>query len=148
VGLGIQAGLTTKAPIDLLMRFVEGRRFLAQGSAVTMVMGGVPVALPPEALVCSGCMLVGDAARQVDPLTGGGIANGMRAGRMAGRVAAQAIARGNVGREALGRYEEAWHAGIGRRMAWNYRLRARFPPAERLGERFLRVFAMSIGAGE
>ncbi len=148
VGLGIQANLMSEAPSDLLTRFVEGRRFLAQGSPVTMVAGGVPVALPPAHLVGNGCMLVGDAARQVDPLTGGGIANGMRAGHMAARVAAEAIAAGDVGQAALQRYEELWQAGIGRRMARNYSLRARFPPEARGGERFLRVFAMSIGAGK
>ncbi len=148
VGLGIQADLMEEAPIELLTRFVESRRFLAQGSPVTLVTGGVPVALPSALLVGDGCMLVGDAARQVDPLTGGGIANGMRAGRMAARVAAEAIAAGNVGREALRRYEEMWNGGIGRQMARNYRLRARFPPYERSGERFLHVFAMSIGAGK
>jgi len=148
VGLGIQADLISEAPIDLLTRFIEGRRFLARGSPVTMVMGGVPVALPPAALVTSGCMLVGDAARQVDPLTGGGIANGMRAGRLAAQVAARAIGDGDMGRGALRSYEQAWQDGIGRDMARNYRLRVRFPPNERLSERFLRVFAMSIGAGK
>jgi digeranylgeranylglycerophospholipid reductase len=148
VGLGIQADLMVEAPIELLTRFVEGRPFLAQGSPVTMVTGGVSVGLPPAQLVNSGCMLVGDAARQVDPLTGGGIANAMKAARMAARVAAEAIAAGDVAREALRRYEAAWQGSIGRRMERNYRLRARFPAGERSGERFLRVFAMSIGAGK
>ncbi len=146
VGLGIQADLLSPRPIELLVRFVESHPFLARGSIVTLVAGGVPVALPPSRMVTDGCMLIGDAARQVDPLTGGGIANGMAAGRLAAQVAVEAIGAGDVSRSQLRRYEDEWAAGIGRRMARNYRLRSKFPPDERVGERFMRLFALSIGA--
>jgi ferredoxin len=42
------------------------------------------------------------------------------------------------------RYEQEWAAGIGRRMARNYRLRARFRPHQRVGERFMRLFALTM----
>nr|MBC7246091.1 geranylgeranyl reductase family protein [Chloroflexota bacterium] len=148
VGLGIQADLATVSPVEALTRFVERHPFLAKGSIVTLVVGGVPVGLPPSPMVADGLMLVGDAARQVDPLTGGGIANGMAAGRLAAKVAAEAIAAGDVSRQRLSRYEQEWAAGIGREIARNYRLRARFPPEQRVGERFLHLFALSIGAGK
>jgi digeranylgeranylglycerophospholipid reductase len=51
------------------------------------VVGGEPASGPIERTVANGLMLVGDAARQVDPLTGGGIANAMDAGSIAGDVA-------------------------------------------------------------
>jgi len=145
VGLGIQADLVKMAPIDALIRFVENHSFLSQGSAVTLIAGGVPVGLPPKRIVTDGCMLIGDAARQVDPLTGGGIANAMAAGRLAARVATEAIAADDVSCAFLNRYEQEWAAGIGRKMARNYRLRARFPPGQRHGERFLHVFALTVG---
>jgi digeranylgeranylglycerophospholipid reductase len=148
VGLGVQADVTLKPPLELLTRFVEGHPFLARGSVVTLITGGVPVALPPAPLVTDGCVLVGDAARQVDPLTGGGIANGMAAGRLAGRVIAEAVGAGNVSQAALRPYEQAWAEGIGREMARNYRLRARFPPEQRTDERFMHLFALSIDAGK
>ena len=148
VGLGVQAGLSASAPVELLTRFIESHAFLSQGSPVTLITGGVPVAMPPARLVTDGCLLVGDAARQVDPLTGGGIGNAMVAGRLAGRVAASAIAAGDVSAVALSRYEHEWAAGIGRQMARNFRLRARFPPAERCSERFLSVFAMAVGGSK
>lgn len=147
VGLGIQADLPADPPVDLLTRFVETHAFLSQGSIVTLIVGGVPVGVPPSPLVADGCLLIGDAARQVDPLTGGGISNGMAAGRLAARVVADAINAGTVSRAGLSRYETEWAATIGRRMARNYRLRARFPPQQRVGERFMRLFAVSIGAG-
>jgi digeranylgeranylglycerophospholipid reductase len=170
VGLGVQAGtpsrqqlgragtpsrqqlggadITPRPPVELLTRFVEAHPFLARGSMVALIAGGVPVGLPPAALATDGCVLVGDAARQVDPLTGGGIANGMAAGRLAGRVIAEAVAADDVSAAALRPYQQAWAEGIGREMVRNYRLRARFPPEQRTGERFMRLFALSIGGAK
>ena len=47
-----------------------------------------------ESATADGVMLVGDAAHQTDPLTGGGILNAMQAGIIAGEVAAKALAVG------------------------------------------------------
>ena len=148
VGLGVQSDLVTIPPVDLLTQFVQSQPALARGSAVTLVVGGVPVGLSPQRLVSHGCLLVGDAARQVDPLTGGGMAHAMSAGRLAARVAAQAIEAGDVSQAFLSRYEQEWAAGAGRRLARNYRLRIAFPPEERTSERFLHVFAMSVGGAK
>jgi len=68
--------------------------------------------------------------------------------RLAAKVAAEAISAGDVSWASLNRYEQEWAAGIGRRMARNYRLRARFPPAQLAGKRFVRLFALTIGAGK
>ena len=40
-------------------------------------------------------MLVGDAAHQINPMTGGGIVSGMKAGWIAGQIAAEAIKQDN-----------------------------------------------------
>ena len=116
---------------------------LAQGHPVTLVAGNVPVALPPARLATDGLMLAGDAARQVDPLTGGGIANAMAAGQLAAGVAVEAIAAGDVSAGFLGRYDEAWRRSVGRKMRRNYRLREKFPPGQRTDERFVRAFALA-----
>ena len=163
VGLGVQADLWQDAVatgsgdgftgvgagtvLGYLTRFIESRPHLAQGYPVTLVAGNVPVALPPERLVADGLMLVGDAARQVDPLTGGGIVNAMAAGELAAQVAVEAIERGDASAGSLRRYEETWQGSIGRRMARNYRLRERFPPEQRGDERFVRAFALAVGGG-
>ncbi len=146
VGLGVQADLAADSALNYLTRFIESQPNLAQGSPVTLMVGGVPVAAPLPRLVASGLMLVGDAARQVDPLTGGGIANAMLAGRLAAEVAAQAIAAGDTSAEALAPYEECWMASRGRKMARNYRLKERFGPDERTSPDFWRVFTVAIGA--
>jgi digeranylgeranylglycerophospholipid reductase len=145
VGLGVQADLATDSALNYLNRFIESQPHLAEGSPVTLVIGGVLVGPPLPQLVTSGLMLVGDAARQVDPLTGGGIANAMMAGRLAAEVAAQAIADGDTSVEALALYEECWMASRGHKMARNYRLKERFGPDERTSPDFLRVFMVAVG---
>jgi digeranylgeranylglycerophospholipid reductase len=145
VGLGVQADLCQdgQSALTYLDRFIEARPYLAQGSPVTLVVGNVPVARPPASLVTDGLMLIGDAARQVDPLTGGGIINAMVAGRMAAEVAVAAIAAGDMSARFLRQYEERWSATLGRKMERNYRLRGKFPPQRRTEERFVRAFALA-----
>lgn len=148
VGLGLQCDLADRPPVDYLTRFVESQPMLARGHPVTLVCGGVPVGLPPANIVTGGCMLVGDAAHQVDPLTGGGIINAMAAGQMAAQVAARAIRRRDVSVRALREYQALWATNTGRRMVRNYRMRERFPPAQRTDERFLQIFALAVGGGK
>lgn len=159
VGLGVQADLwqeiaegVSAGPcaigsgtvLGLLTRFIEGQPLLAQGYPVALVAGNVPVALSPVRAVTGGLMLVGDAARQVDPLTGGGIINAMTAGKLAATVAIEAINCGDTSARFLGRYEEQWHRSVGHKLQRNYRLREKFPPVQRADERFVRAFAMAV----
>jgi digeranylgeranylglycerophospholipid reductase len=150
VGLGVQAdlwqaeGQRAETVFGRLTRFIEARPALAQGYPVTLVTGNVPTALPPARMVADGLMLVGDAARQVDPLTGGGITNAIMAGELAAQVAAEAIAAGDTSTDFLSRYARAWQNGIGLKMARNRRLRERFPPGQRTDERFVRAFALAV----
>jgi len=159
VGLGVQADLwesaSDKLPargdpgpgegavLGFLTRFIESNPGLERGYPVTLIAGNVPVATSPARLVTDGFMLVGDAARQVDPLTGGGIINAMTAGRLAASVAVKAIAAKDVSAEYLARYESLCEQYIGRKNQRNYRLRAKFSSARRTDARFVRAFALA-----
>ncbi len=148
VGLGVQADLYEPAQgtvLNLLTRFIESQPGLAQGSPVTLITGNVPVSCGVERMVTHGLMVVGDAAQQVDPLTGGGILNAMTAGKLAAAAAVEAIARGDTCAGSLKRYEEQWAQSTGRKNQRNYRLRMRFPPARRADERFVQAFALAAG---
>jgi len=68
-----------------------------------------------------GIMLVGDAAHQSDPLTGGGIINAIRAGVMAGETAGKAVSSGDVSTAALKEYEDRWRSSIGKQIRKRYR---------------------------
>ncbi|MDZ7625315.1 MAG: hypothetical protein U5J96_12850 [Ignavibacteriaceae bacterium] len=58
-------------------------------------------------------MLVGDAARQVNPLSGGGIASGMIGGKIAGTIAAEAIKKNKL--DHILTYDKAWMDRLGKR---------------------------------
>jgi digeranylgeranylglycerophospholipid reductase len=145
VGLGIQADLGSQTAVAHLDRFIEGEPALSAGYPVTLIAGNVPVSGPLRSPLAGGLLLVGDAARQVDPLTGGGIINAMLAGRLAAGVVTEALQAGDTSARGLAPYQERTQAAFGRSLARNYRLRERFPPAERAGRNFVRLFAVAAG---
>jgi len=77
----------------------------------------VPIA-PAAACVADRAMLVGDAAGQVKPLTGGGIYYSIRCADLAADALIDAAAAGDFSRRRLGRYERAWRHAIGRDLAF------------------------------
>jgi digeranylgeranylglycerophospholipid reductase len=115
VGIGIIGSKTGKfkaRPVDYLNRFLE-KKFPDAG-IVEMVFGGVPVSGSIEKTSTNGLMLIGDAARHSDPITGGGILNAMEAGKLAGEAAYAAISAGDVSLQKLEEvYEKQWRATIG-----------------------------------
>jgi digeranylgeranylglycerophospholipid reductase len=145
VGLGVQADLARATALSCLDRFIERERALTTGSPVTLVAGNVSVAPPCRRLVGNGLMIVGDAARQVDPLTGGGIINAMTSGRLAAQVAADALQAGDVSAIGLMAYQVEAERVLGRRLLRSYRLRERFPPGNRTHRSFVRLFAVAAG---
>ncbi|TFH04193.1 MAG: NAD(P)/FAD-dependent oxidoreductase, partial [Methanosarcina sp.] len=115
VGVGLLGSKTGKfkpRPVDYLNNFVEKK--FPDASIVEMVFGGVPVSGSIEKTSTNGLMLVGDAARQSDPITGGGILNAMDAGKLAGEAAYEAISAEDVSLEKLEEvYEKRWRETIG-----------------------------------
>jgi len=115
VGVGLLGSKTGKfkpRPVDYLNRFVE--KNFPNASIVEMVFGGVPVSGSIEKTSTNGLMLVGDAARQSDPITGGGILNAMDAGKLAGEAAYEAISAEDVSLEKLEEvYEKRWRETTG-----------------------------------
>jgi digeranylgeranylglycerophospholipid reductase len=125
VGLGVLGSRSEPGlPMRCLKEFLRIR--MPEAKVLEIMVGGVPVSGPIETAIADGVMLVGDAARQSDPLTGGGIVNGMRAGVMAGEVAADAISRGDTSRSGLLAYEEMWRETIGKHISRNYNLKEFF----------------------
>jgi digeranylgeranylglycerophospholipid reductase len=122
VGLGVLASkLNGKRPIDYLNEFVSKNFSAAQ--PVELVMGGVPVSEELKRTVENGLMLVGDAARHCDPLTGGGITNAMEGGRIAGEVASKAVQQNDASVKVLKAYEVEWHASYGKMQKHSYKIK-------------------------
>jgi digeranylgeranylglycerophospholipid reductase len=69
-------------------------------------------------------LLVGDAARQAKPSSGGGIYMGMRAGMLAAETTLEAFGSGNLEYDTLCRYEETWLEQEGDELRYNHWLRS------------------------
>ena len=125
IGLGIQGSRSKPGEAMRLLRLFMKSRF-PSGKVVEMVVGGDPCSGPIDSAIADGVMLVGDAAHQTDPLTGGGILNAMQAGIIAGEVAAKAIAAGDVSCTGLKEYEDRWREDIGKTIAKSFQLKEFF----------------------
>jgi flavin-dependent dehydrogenase len=84
----------------------------ASGRLVSDVTGLIPIGVAP-ATSGNGIVVVGDAAGQVKPLSGGGIYPGGLCARMAGEIAAQAALSGDTSAPSLAEYDRRWRAEIG-----------------------------------
>jgi len=124
VGIGItgrKSGPGTRAK-DYLDRFVAAH--FPKGKTIECIVGGVSVCRPLPCTVSDGLMIVGDAARVVDPLTGGGIYNAMFTGNLAAEVACDCIGAGTLGKDALMRYDQSWRGSkLGKAMERNYKIK-------------------------
>lgn len=110
VGLGVQLS-KLKEPGEVkkyLDRFIEKQPGLRKGRPLEVVSGAVSVCAPIDQTVTDGLLLVGDSARQIDPITGGGISNSCRAGKVAGEVLAKATKEMDFSAKSLQRYENGW----------------------------------------
>ncbi len=117
VGIGVLPTKTKKGPKPHLDKFIE--EHYPEGEIIEVVAGGVPVTGPIETAVADNVMLVGDAARHADPMTGGGIANAIKGGYFAGKVAKEAVNANNFSKEFLKRYDELWKNDFGETLRRN-----------------------------
>jgi digeranylgeranylglycerophospholipid reductase len=89
-----------------------------------MHCGGVPVSKWRKPLVKNGAMLVGDAACQVNALSGGGIAYALFAGRVAGETAAEAKKNDGFDYSVLRRYQKRWESYCGKQQLRSFALKS------------------------
>ncbi len=122
VGLGISGrAARQKSPLAYLNEFMQER--FPEAAMLTSVAGGVPCDKTLDQIVGDGFLLVGDAAHQVNPITGGGIVPALVAGKIAGEIAGLAIAKGDVSAKALQDYPKRWHKAEGKNHQIFYKLK-------------------------
>jgi len=120
VGIGILASLSSPGKAkQLLDVFINKHKIYKNGTVVRMLSGAVPVAEPVET-VTDQVILVGDAARHADPITGGGLTTSLEGGRIAGEVIGQAINHQQFDKESLMEYETRWKEAFGQKLLRNY----------------------------
>ncbi len=83
-----------------------------KGSRTEHVLGGIPLG-PPDKTINDNVLLVGDAAGQVKPTSGGGVYMGAVCAKIAGEVAARASRK----EASLEEYEKGWRKAVGRELS-------------------------------
>lgn len=111
-GVGVVPHKTSKLP-DLLNGFLNQLNRMGKLPRVEIVSktgGSIPCEPRPQT-VFGNILLAGDAAGHTHPITGAGILNAIIAGEIAGRIASEAIARGDL--RHLKNYEPEWREAFG-----------------------------------
>ncbi|MEX0737057.1 MAG: hypothetical protein WD182_06410, partial [Bacteroidota bacterium] len=120
VGIGISVELAKqKSAVRYLEEFVD--RMYPRAAILTRIAGGVPCAKTCDEVVKNNVLLVGDAAHQVNPVSGGGIISGMIGGMIAGQVAAEAVQKHDLAH--LVEYGKRWQKRLGWRHEVFYRIK-------------------------
>jgi digeranylgeranylglycerophospholipid reductase len=108
VGVGVRSD--TKTAYSFLRKFTANM----DATPVELNIGGVPVQGPVDKTYTDGLMVVGDAAGQVEPFTGGGIHVTAHCARIAGEVAVEAIEKDDTSRGFLKNYQKLWKKEVGK----------------------------------
>jgi len=140
VGLGMVAlksdGRNARQYLDAWI----ARRF-PNGARTGYTVGGVIVHTTIKKTYAEGVMVAGDAAHMINPLSGGGITNAMKAGRLAGCTAAAAIRAGDTSERRLSAYHDAWMSLLGEDHLKYYRIKQAL---EHMDDDFLNSLARTV----
>ena len=116
IGLGIVGTHAQGLPrvFDAFVRYLKKEKLLMQDADLSKAKGAlVPTGGPLSRSYVERCILLGDSAGMVSPITGGGIAYAMRAARYAAVVLTKVIEVDNFGSGILGEYEKIWRSDFG-----------------------------------
>jgi digeranylgeranylglycerophospholipid reductase len=120
VGIGILASLSEPGmPLKLLDKFIANHPELKKAEPVRLLAGAVPVAKPVET-VRDNLLLVGDAARHADSITGGGLTTSLEGGKIAGETIGKAVDEQTFDEETLSIYETGWKEAFAKKLLRNY----------------------------
>lgn len=114
-------GIEGARPKDLLDSFIKNNEQLRDSSTLIDFGGVISVGAPINEFVKDSCMVIGTAAKQVDPIHGGGIALAMESGMLAASVVVNA--QKDYSRERLFEYEKQWRETAGKKVAKRLLLR-------------------------
>jgi digeranylgeranylglycerophospholipid reductase len=112
IGLGVSGLIGKKKSAQSFLNEFMNKNY-PNAPVLTKIAGGVPCSITLGKISGPGIMLVGDAARQVNPLSGGGIASGMIGGKIAGTIAGKAIKQNKL--DQILTYDKAWQDRLGKR---------------------------------
>jgi digeranylgeranylglycerophospholipid reductase len=139
IGLGITTTMCTDNAQTYLDRFLKDSFFkerFKNSKILEIQGGGVPLAAPLKTQCANNLVLVGDAARHVNPITGGGLHTALASGKIAGEFIAQLITSGQPAtKENLEGYHQNWLAAMGNSMWQLYHTKRQIFEMEDIAER-------------
>ncbi|HEC95024.1 MAG TPA: NAD(P)/FAD-dependent oxidoreductase [Thermoplasmatales archaeon] len=116
---------TLKSYFTTLFNYPSTRPFLEQAVVTRFLGGSIPLGVLRET-VADNVMLVGDAAAQVKPLSGGGIYTGLLSSKHCTSVAEEALEENNLTRKRLREYYDLWTQELKREIMFGMRVRRRY----------------------
>lgn len=140
VGLGIVA---LRADGRSARQYLDGylSTYFPTGVKTGYTVGGVIVHTTVKRTVADGVILCGDAAHMVNPLSGGGIVNAMKAGRLAAETAVAALRAGDTSASRLGCFHDRWMTLLGNDHLRFYRVKEAL---NRFDDSFFNALARSL----
>ncbi len=140
VGLGLVALKTDGRNARQYLDAWIARRF-PSAARTGYTVGGVIVHTTIKKTYTDGVLVAGDAAHMINPLSGGGIINAMKAGRLAGCTAAAAIRENDTSERRLSAYHKAWMDLLGEDHLKYYRIKQAL---EQMDDPFLNSLARTV----
>ena len=107
VGIGVTI-TRMKDRLDVknyLDSWIKSHPGYSKGRIIQQISGGVSVNKVKDKMSLPGLLAIGDAARLIDPITGGGIANGMISGKFAAQVSKKAIEENDYSEQMMKNYD-------------------------------------------
>ncbi|MEI9959324.1 MAG: NAD(P)/FAD-dependent oxidoreductase [Ferruginibacter sp.] len=144
IGLGITRTMCTENAQTYLDYFIKNSFFKERFKNCRIIEiqgGGVPLAAPLKIQYANNLILVGDAARHVNAITGGGIHTALSSGKIAGEFLASLIKSGKPANENnLKGYQDEWLKAMGNNMWKLYRVKRKIFETADIAQRDEQLF--------
>jgi len=145
VGLAVKRGNPKKALLNFIHKHPIASKKLRKSQILSLSFHPIPLGGPITKTFGNGLLVVGDAASQVKPTTGGGVLMGMICARLAAKTALKAYELNDFSERTLAEYEKAWKREIGFELKAMLKVRRMF---NKLSDKQLdKLFELCIKAG-
>jgi digeranylgeranylglycerophospholipid reductase len=145
IGLGVIRTMTNRNAQEQLDYFIQKSFFkdrFKNARILEVQGGGVPLAAPLKTQYADNMILVGDAARHVNPITGGGIHTALSGGKIAAKFLHQAINNGaDYSASYLKGYQDNWLTALGNKMWKLYEVKTEIFKNPDIAERDAQLYA-------
>ena len=145
IGLGVTRTMCTQNAQVYLDNFIKHSFFKERFKNCRILEiqgGGVPLAAPLKTQYADNVILVGDAARHVNSITGGGIHTALSSGKIAGEFLAALLLSGKPAtKENLKGYHDNWLKAMGNNMWKLYRVKRKIFDTVDVAERDRQLYA-------